>query len=721
VEIDGPGADQLTVRRDDGAGDFRIFTSVADITLNDMTISNGVADFGGGILVQAFLQMNRCVVSGNTATANGGGIDTIPDAVTSLTITDSAIIGNTAASQGGGIHYTGDDLAIVIETTVSGNTAPGGAGIAVTAFSGFSPFLLICDSIITDNTGIGVLPFVVSGNSAARLQSTIVAGNETDLAVAGGGIFFSNGHNLIGDNTGVEAVFPAGLPNGNSDLVGTAASPVDPLLLPLADNGGTTPTHALGCGSPAIDTGETFNSTLDQRGQTRFADGDGDGTATEDIGSFELLRYPVTTLADAGAGSLRQGILDNNLAGGGPTPTMALELDSPAVDAGQSFAARGISIFLTLPDVDQRGRARTQDGDCDAVETIDIGAYELDDCRGGNVNAAGLKLVFADDMESGSGNFTTSSPTSNGDWAIIATPNACSPGNAWFSSDIDSIKDDDLDTVPILLPTGCSTLKFNHTYITEADFDGCVIEISVDGSSFTDLGDRILQGGYNSVISTGFGSPIAGREAWSGAGTSCEEVVVDLGGFGGSQIVVRFRMACDSSVSDEGWYVDDVDICELGGETITDVLFINGSAGVGVERRVTIGTGDPISIDLLTSPAGPLTNAKYFMYVWFGDSSNPAIFRASGIDFGVLVNPGPLQAGGPKPFRCLRGTGIPPVVCNGVQELPAPPRAPFAVNRGSGLTNPLKFTFQALIEDFGSGNALPFSVTNAVILDVQLP
>jgi hypothetical protein len=63
-------------------------------------------------------------------------------------------------------------------------------------------------------------------------------------------------------------------------------------------HGGFTPTHALVPGSPAIDAGGTDCTDAtgapllaDQRGQPRLVDGDGDGTATCDIGAFEF--FPV--------------------------------------------------------------------------------------------------------------------------------------------------------------------------------------------------------------------------------------------------------------------------------------------------------------------------------------------------------------------------------------------------------------------------------------------
>jgi hypothetical protein len=52
---------------------------------------------------------------------------------------------------------------------------------------------------------------------------------------------------------------------------------------------------------------------------------------------------------------------------GGPTETMALKPASPAIDAGSAAAC---------PVTDQRGVARPQDGDGDAIPVCDIGAYE---------------------------------------------------------------------------------------------------------------------------------------------------------------------------------------------------------------------------------------------------------------------------------------------------------------------------------------------------------
>src|SRR5439155_24706769 len=93
----------------------------------------------------------------------------------------------------------------------------------------------------------------------------------------------SQGHNLIGQTDG-----SSGFTNAfNDDLTGTTASPLNPMLVPLTNNGGTTFTLAPLSGSPALDAGDDallvppFNLMTDQRGLPRKSG------AHVDIGAFE--------------------------------------------------------------------------------------------------------------------------------------------------------------------------------------------------------------------------------------------------------------------------------------------------------------------------------------------------------------------------------------------------------------------------------------------------
>jgi len=92
-------------------------------------------------------------------------------------------------------------------------------------------------------------------------------------------------YNLIGDNSGCSGF------TGTDDQVGTSGSPIDPLLDPVADNGGPTQTMALLSGSLAVNAGNASGCrdqdgvllNTDQRGYVRPAVG------ACDIGAYEYL------------------------------------------------------------------------------------------------------------------------------------------------------------------------------------------------------------------------------------------------------------------------------------------------------------------------------------------------------------------------------------------------------------------------------------------------
>ena len=108
-------------------------------------------------------------------------------------------------------------------------------------------------------------------------------------------------------------------------------------------------------------------------------------------------------------------------------------------------------------------------------------------------------------------------------------------------------------------------LSFWHRVATESTFDGGVLEFSTDnGATWSTTDPTFITGGYNATISTGFGSPIAGRHAWSGTIGSTGNFVnvqVNLMSYAGqANLRFRFREANDSSVTATGWWVDDVTV-----------------------------------------------------------------------------------------------------------------------------------------------------------------
>jgi uncharacterized repeat protein (TIGR01451 family) len=179
------------------------------------------------------------------------------------------------------------------------------------------------------------------------------------------------------------------------------------------------------------------------------------------------------------------------------------------------------------------------------------------------VNSSASYELLSDDVENGAGLWTVSNGAGNDNWSLnTSAPH--SPTTAWFAADIATSTDQYLTLSNPVAIGGDSVLRFWHSYDTEAAWDGGVVEISVNGGAWTDLGNDMFQNGYNSTINVNPDSPISGRNGFSGNSGGYVETLVALGSYaGGSNTArIRFRMATDGLVGGVGWYVDDVEILD---------------------------------------------------------------------------------------------------------------------------------------------------------------
>ena len=241
-------------------------------------VNNTAANEGGGLwngsgvmnVTQVTIRNNTA--AGATAMNGGGGIFNNGGTLTVSRSLIAANASNGAAGLGGGLHNAMGGTVNVEYSTVSGNTSAAGAG----GLASYSTMNVRWSTIATNSAQVGGGIAIAGGTTT--LQSSIVAQNTApvgmDLAAVAG-TYASAGFNAVGmDDTNV---FPA----TGSDKEGTAGSPLTLNLQPLANNGGPTMTHALGCGSVAIDMGDGTGAA-DQRGFPVFNQ--------RDIGAFELQR-----------------------------------------------------------------------------------------------------------------------------------------------------------------------------------------------------------------------------------------------------------------------------------------------------------------------------------------------------------------------------------------------------------------------------------------------
>jgi hypothetical protein len=254
-----------------------IYNGKGTINLTNSTLSGNISNGGGGgifnVTALGIVNVVNSTLISNTADGNGGGIVTVTNATTN--VTSSTLEGNTAANGSGGGIYNGFGTTNVVNSTLYGNAGENGGGIYNRAGT-----LSVINSTLSGNnaslsSGGGVYTYGSGGAATANVQNTIVAGNTA--ATSGPDVFSSLatftslGNNLIGDNAGATE-----FTNGaNGDLVGNTASPINPLLGVLSNNGEATNTLPLQIGSPAIDAGNDATCAaapvngVDQRGNVR--------------------------------------------------------------------------------------------------------------------------------------------------------------------------------------------------------------------------------------------------------------------------------------------------------------------------------------------------------------------------------------------------------------------------------------------------------------------
>jgi Domain of unknown function (DUF5123)/Right handed beta helix region len=297
-----------------GAG-IKVQNSSPTITNN--VIRNNLACTGGGIGIDfgsPLIQLNTITGNSNNdcSVGSGGGISIVGPS--SVEILDNVISDNgMGSSSGGGIYMFGAGTPIVKRNIIKGNNALGGLGGGIYMVNDTDA--LIVQNLITSNQAIvggGIYSLVRGARGSTLVNNTIADNNAT---ATGSGIF-AEGHearteltnNIIVAKPGQTGLHCGNLNNQNqviirnnifssggpayggscSDKTGTDGNiSTDPLFTNPAQGD-----YHLQQGSPSIDAGDNLTPNLldtDIDGDPRILDGDGNGTATVDMGVDEFL------------------------------------------------------------------------------------------------------------------------------------------------------------------------------------------------------------------------------------------------------------------------------------------------------------------------------------------------------------------------------------------------------------------------------------------------
>ncbi len=288
VSLQGAGAETTLVDGNAADGVFDLGSYQSNVSISGITVRNGrstsfgsrgiygldnnltlrncaivdnelvyASSYGGGLFSAGQLTMTNCLVAGNTVTATstglGGGVCLYfggTSTLTNCTISSNNTSGGMSTG-GGGLAVLGNNVTLN-HRTITNNTCTGAAG-GIYCHGHTTSTLTVSNTIVTGNTG-------AANCEASTFTSSVIALTGNNLGDADTCNFHSAG-----------------------DKINTS-----PVVDVLADNGGPTHTHALLAGSPAIDAGAASSTTTDQRGNARSSDGNRDGTATPDIGAFEV-------------------------------------------------------------------------------------------------------------------------------------------------------------------------------------------------------------------------------------------------------------------------------------------------------------------------------------------------------------------------------------------------------------------------------------------------
>jgi len=295
--IVGPGNNVVTISGNNSVEVFDV-KYAATATLSGLTISDGMADSGGGILNDGTLTVtdstitnnhagagggieNRadgrltasdCTISDNTAKAGAGIDNSAKLTVTGCTISDNDSHGSTSVSGGGGINNDGGTASIAGSTLSDNSSVLGGGGLFVTAGA-----LTITDTTISDNESLGGSGDSGGGginqkSGALAITNSTISGN---TAVAdGGGIESRVGCTLTVTNSTLDK-------NSSSSQYGGAISSQGMLTVT-----GTTLSENSAVGGGGINNYGTMTvtyCTIASNGGTRFGGGISNltgGTAT---------------------------------------------------------------------------------------------------------------------------------------------------------------------------------------------------------------------------------------------------------------------------------------------------------------------------------------------------------------------------------------------------------------------------------------------------------
>lgn len=271
---------------------------LASLSLSKLTVTGGlaIAENGGGIFAEeATLHLDQVVVRGNTSSEEGRGGGVGVDG-SKTTIANSLIAENHNSGDGGGLWTSQGEISLV-NTTIANNVVNTSLYPSNSGWGAYGGAWEISSTIVRAQNVTISGNSIHDGNGGGEGSGTGIDGAPKEGSTFLNTIIYGNTGTEVNELAQCDSKLESGGGHNLEQQVPTAEedrcfeSPTDlianPLLGPLANNGGETDTMALPTGSPAINAGDpTLCPATDQRGLPRPQLGGCD------IGAFELQAPP---------------------------------------------------------------------------------------------------------------------------------------------------------------------------------------------------------------------------------------------------------------------------------------------------------------------------------------------------------------------------------------------------------------------------------------------
>ncbi len=283
-----------------------ILNFIGSPTLRNVLFYQNTAESGGGAFTyQGNPVFTNVVFLENTGLFFGGGMY---NHTSSPIFDNNVIIMENTARMGGGMYNDRSNFLLSKVTFLSNNTSSYSNGCGGGIYNDQSSPTIV-NSTFAGNSAWNGGGIYNSHQSNPNLTNVTFVDNTADLTAAnGGGIFSASAcsatirNSILWGNTPdqISGSATATYSDIQAGFSGTGNIDQNPNLPPLVYDGDYLVTQPLMMGSPAIDAGDPeLCPVTDQRGFPRPIDGDGDGIATCDMGSYEYEFTPTRTFLPA--------------------------------------------------------------------------------------------------------------------------------------------------------------------------------------------------------------------------------------------------------------------------------------------------------------------------------------------------------------------------------------------------------------------------------------